>query len=66
MSDSCPSLPNAWVLLLPDRARLFFERFMLPRKTIQLVATAQDRGIDVEKILQEILYPIMKDTDTST
>ena len=51
---------------LPDRARLFFERFMLPRKTIQLVAAAQDRGIDVEKILQEILYPSMKDTDTST
>ena len=51
---------------LPDRSRLFFERFMLPRKTIQLVATAQDRGIDVEKILQEILYPSIKDTETST
>jgi len=51
---------------LPDRSRLYFERFMLSRKTIQLVAVAQDRGIDVEKILQEILYPSMKDTDTST
>ena len=51
---------------LPDRSRLFFERFMLPRKTIQLVSVAQDRGIDVEKILQEILYPSIKDTDTST
>ena len=51
---------------LPDRSRLFFERFMLPRKTIQLVSVAQDRGIDVEKILQEILYPSIKNTDTST
>ena len=51
---------------LPDRLRLYFERFMLPRKTIQLVVEAQDRGIDVEKILQEILYPSMKNTETST
>jgi len=33
---------------------------MLPRNTIQLVVEAQDRGIDVEKILQEILYPSIK------
>ena len=51
---------------LPDRLRLYFERFMLPRKTIQLVVEAQDRGVDVEKILQEILYPSMKNTETST
>jgi hypothetical protein len=51
---------------LPDRLRLYFERFMLPKKTIQLVVGAQDRGIDVEKILQEILYPSMKNTETST
>jgi len=44
---------------LPDRSRLFFERFMLPKKTIQLVVAARDRGIDVEKILREILYPNM-------
>ncbi|MBW2353834.1 MAG: hypothetical protein JRF51_11505 [Deltaproteobacteria bacterium] len=51
---------------LPDRSRLFFERFMLSRKTIQLVIEAQERGIDVEKILQEILYPSMKHTETLT
>ncbi|MBW1852347.1 MAG: hypothetical protein JRJ15_13150 [Deltaproteobacteria bacterium] len=51
---------------LPDRARLFFERFMLPRKTTQLVATAQDSGIDVERILREIFYPSLKNTETST
>lgn len=42
---------------LPERARLFFERMVLSRKTIQLVAEAQRRGIDVDSILKEILYP---------
>ena len=42
---------------LYERARLFFERMILSRKTIQLVAEAQRRGIDVDSILKEMLYP---------
>ena len=42
---------------LPERARLFFERMVLSRKTIRLVVDAQRRGIDVDSILKEILYP---------
>jgi len=48
---------------LPDRSRLFFERFMLPRRTIQLVVEAQERGLNVDRILEEILYPSMKHTE---
>ena len=42
---------------LPERTRLFFERMILSRGTIELVVEAQTRGIDVDKILKEILYP---------
>ena len=42
---------------LPERARLFFERMILSRETIDLVAEAQGRGINVNRILREILYP---------
>ena len=42
---------------LSDRARLFFERMILPRKTLQLVIETKRRGIDLEKILKAILYP---------
>jgi hypothetical protein len=42
---------------LSDRARLFFERMILPRKTLQLVIETKRRGIDLEKILEAILYP---------
>lgn len=42
---------------LPERARLFFERMILSRETIDLVAEAQRRGINVDRILREILYP---------
>ena len=42
---------------LPERARLFFERIILSRETIDLVAEAQGRGINVNRILKEILYP---------
>jgi hypothetical protein len=42
---------------LPERARLFFERMILSRETIDLVAEAQGRGIDVNRILREILLP---------
>ena len=42
---------------LPERARLFFERMILSRETIDLVAEAQRKGIDVDRILREILYP---------
>ena len=42
---------------LPERSRLFFERMILSRKTIQLVIEVQRRGIDLDRILQEILYP---------
>ena len=42
---------------LPDRARIFFKKMILPPKTLELVIEAQQRGIDVNRILQEILYP---------
>jgi hypothetical protein len=42
---------------LTDRSRLFFERFMLSRRTIQLVTEAQERGLNVDRILEEMLYP---------
>ena len=42
---------------LPERARLFFERMILSRETIDLVAEAQGRGININRILKEILYP---------
>ena len=42
---------------LPERARLFFERMILSRETIDLVVEAQRRGIDLDRILKEILYP---------
>ena len=42
---------------LPERSRLFFERMILPGKTIQLVIEAKRRGIDLDRILQEMLYP---------
>ena len=42
---------------LPDRARIFFKRMILPPKTLELVIEAQRRGIDLDRILQEMLYP---------
>ena len=42
---------------LPDRPRLFFERMILSRKTLNLVIEAQRRGIDLDRILKEMLYP---------
>lgn len=42
---------------LPDRTRIFFKRMILPPKTLELVIEAQRRGIDLDRILQEILYP---------
>ena len=42
---------------LPDRARIFFKRMILPPKTLELVIEAQRRGIDLDRILKEILYP---------
>ena len=41
---------------LPDRARIFLKRMILPPKTVELVIEAQLRGIDLDKILQEMLY----------
>ena len=40
-----------------ERTRLYFERMFLSRETIQLVVEAQARGIDLNRILKEILYP---------
>ena len=37
---------------LPDRSRIFFERMILPKKTIKLVIEAQRRGIDIDRILR--------------
>ncbi|MFC1825308.1 hypothetical protein ACFL9T_21565 [Thermodesulfobacteriota bacterium] len=42
---------------IPERPRLFFERMILSSKTINLVVEAQRRGIDVDKLLETILYP---------
>lgn len=42
---------------LPDRARIFFKRMILPPKTLELVIEAQRRGIDLDRILEEMLYP---------
>ena len=42
---------------LPDRLQLFFERMLLSRETIRLALEAQRRGIDIDRILHEILYP---------
>jgi hypothetical protein len=42
---------------LPERPRLFFERMVLSRKTLRLVVEAQRRGINLVRILQEMLYP---------
>jgi len=36
---------------------MFFERMMLSHETIELVVEAQRRGINVSRILREILYP---------
>ena len=42
---------------LPDRARIFFKRMILSPKTLELVIEAQRRGIDLDRILNEMLYP---------
>ena len=42
---------------LPDRTRIFFKRMILPPKTLELVIEVQRRGIDLDRILQEMLYP---------
>jgi hypothetical protein len=42
---------------LPDRARIFFKRMILPPKTLELVIETQRRGIDIDRILEEILNP---------
>jgi DNA-binding Lrp family transcriptional regulator len=42
---------------LPNRARIFFKRMILPPKTLELVIEAQRKGIDVDKLLETILYP---------
>ena len=42
---------------VPERVRLFFERMILSRKTINLVVEAQQRGIDVDRLLDIVLAP---------
>ena len=42
---------------LPMRSRMFFERMITPLSTLRLVIEAQRRGINLERILQEMLYP---------
>jgi hypothetical protein len=46
---------------LPDRARIFLKRMILPPKTLELVIEAQRRGINLDRILQEMLYPNSND-----
>jgi hypothetical protein len=45
---------------LPDRIRIFFERMLVPKETMYLVLEAQRRGIDLDRILKEMLYPSVK------
>ena len=40
---------------LQERVRTFFERMVLSRRTIRLVYQAQQRGIDVDQLLETIL-----------
>ena len=40
---------------LPERPRMFFERMMIPRKTLQGVIKARARGVDVDRLLEETL-----------
>ena len=42
---------------IPERSRMFFERMILSRKTINLVVEAQRRGNDVDTLLKTVLYP---------
>ncbi len=42
---------------LPRRARLFFQRMLLSKTTLELVIEAQRRGINLDRILKEMLYP---------
>lgn len=42
---------------LPKRAQIFFERHILPRETIRLVVEAKRRGLDIDRMLELILYP---------
>ena len=42
---------------LPIRPRMFFERMMVSRSTLRLVIETKRRGINLERILQEMLYP---------
>jgi|GEM_PF-1941948 len=51
---------------LPDRARRFFKRMMLSHETIELVVEAQRRGINVNRILKEILHPQVSKTESGS
>ena len=51
---------------LPDRPRIFFERMILSRHTIRLVVEAQQRGIDVDRLLEAILTPGTEKGDQET
>ena len=46
---------------IPERARVFLERMSISRDTVLLVLEAQRRGINVDRILKEILYPKKED-----
>ena len=40
---------------ISDRARLFLERMILSRKTIQLVVKVKESGIDIDKLLEVVI-----------
>ncbi|MCP4628431.1 MAG: hypothetical protein GY850_33700 [bacterium] len=46
---------------LPDRTRIFFKSMILSPKTLELVIEAQRRGNNLDRILQEMLYPKSND-----
>jgi hypothetical protein len=48
---------------LPNRAQIFFERHILPRKTIRLIVEAKKRGIDIDRVLELILFPVKGSTE---
>jgi hypothetical protein len=41
---------------LPLHERIFFERMIVSKNTLRLVVEAQRRGIDIDRLLETILY----------
>lgn len=42
---------------LPIKLKMFFERMLVPQNTLRMVIEAQRRGINIDRILEVLLYP---------